>query len=77
MGVQKDSPAFHAGITGSRIDGSDHVILGDVIVSVDGKKVRSLSNLFAILDEHRVGDKVTLGIIRNQNTIKVEVRLAQ
>lgn len=77
LDVQKDSPAFHAGIVGSRIDRNDHVVLGDVIVSVDGKKVRSLSNLFALLDEYQVGDKVTLEIIRNQNTIKVEIILAQ
>ena len=75
LDVQKDSPAFHAGIVGSRIDRNDNVILGDVVVSVDGKKVRSLSNLFAILDEHQVGDKVTLGIIRNQNKMEVELVL--
>ena len=38
--------------------------LGDIITAVDGKPVQTIEDLEAALDEHNVGDTVTLSILR-------------
>lgn len=42
---------------------------GDVIVAVDGKPVRTLSDLFARLSTHRVGDVVAFTVRRGRQTL--------
>jgi S1-C subfamily serine protease len=68
-----DSPAARAGLRGvSARDGS----LGDVIVSVNDKPVRRLSDLSNELDEVGTGHDVKLGIMRGDRTVTVNVAVA-
>jgi PDZ domain-containing protein len=47
----------------------------DVIVSVDGRPVRAMSDLRRLLRPHRPGDRVALGLRRGSTSKTVEVKL--
>ena len=53
VSVQPGGPAERAGI-----------LIGDVLVSVDGAKTRDVGELVALLDEDRIGKEVTLSVVR-------------
>lgn len=74
--VEPDSPADKAGLRGVRRF-QNNMVLGDVIVSIDGTSVTNYDDLYQELDEHKPGDKVTLKIIREGREFKVEVELQQ
>jgi S1-C subfamily serine protease len=75
LDVKHGSSAHRAGLRGSRIDHYNNIILGDIIIQINGKKVTSIAKLLNILDRYQVGDRVVLDIIRNQHPHKVEVVL--
>lgn len=60
------SPAAQAGIK-----------TGDVIIAVDNKKVKTWDDLIASVRNKKVGDKVTLTVIRDKEELKVDVILAE
>lgn len=71
--VLPNSPAQRAGIRGiDRVEG----LLGDVIVSIDGKPVRRLAELTEALETAGVGKIVAIGILRRENTISLRVSTA-
>jgi S1-C subfamily serine protease len=70
-----DSAAGKAGLIGVSPGPSGGWIIGDVIVSLDGKPVHESDDLYRILDTHKVGDKVPLEIVRKGDKRKVDVTL--
>ena len=50
---------------------------GDVIRSIDGKRVRDGSNLLVLLAKREAGDKVKVGGLRESGEFEVEVELKQ
>ncbi|RMD01479.1 PDZ domain-containing protein [Clostridium autoethanogenum] len=64
--VEKNSGAGVAGIKPT-----------DIIMQVDGKKVRDVSDIEEIIESHKIGEKVEAEIWRDGNTIKVEVVLSE
>ena len=68
--VIPDSPAEMAGLKGvseiEKIGNKEYPKDGDIIVSVDGKEVRKISDILIHLQEEKsVGDEMILGIIRD------------
>lgn len=51
------------------------IILGDIIVAIDGEKVSTNDDLFRILDKHQVGDVVKVEVARESGRVTVPVRL--
>jgi S1-C subfamily serine protease len=49
------------------------MVLGDVIVGLQGKPVKLQKDLFAILDECRPGDKVKVDVLRKGKKETIEV----
>ncbi|HYP54651.1 MAG TPA: PDZ domain-containing protein, partial [Pyrinomonadaceae bacterium] len=47
----------------------------DIIVSIDGERVKDRNDLFRILDKHQIGDTVQVGLVRNGRNLTVPVRL--
>jgi S1-C subfamily serine protease len=76
INVQPDSAAEEAGLRGTRrvVDG---LILGDIIESVNDQSVSSYDDLRNEFDKYHVGDEVTLGVIRDEMRVSVNVRLEQ
>jgi serine protease Do len=62
--VKKNSPAAKAGLQ-----------VGDVILSVSGKKIENASNLPVIVSSYRPGQEISLEIIREGRPMTVSARL--
>jgi S1-C subfamily serine protease len=73
--VVKGSPAAKAGLQGTRRDASGRILLGDVIVAVDGKAVNQGKDLFAAVDRFHVGDAATVTILRDEQRQDLKVTL--
>jgi S1-C subfamily serine protease len=73
--VAKGSSAEEAGLKGAKISREGEFFGGDIIVSVNGKKIESVSRLLATLDDYRIGNTVRLGVRRGDRLIEVAVRL--
>lgn len=50
---------------------------GDIITKVGSAKVDARNSLTALIGRHRVGDQVTLTVIRDRRTLKVKVTLEE
>ena len=73
--VAKGSSAEEAGLKGAKISREGEFFGGDIIVSVNGKKIESVSRLLATVDDYRIGNTVRLGVKRGDKLIEVPVRL--
>ncbi|RYD26878.1 MAG: PDZ domain-containing protein [Verrucomicrobiaceae bacterium] len=47
----------------------------DVIVSIDGAQIRNRSDLEEILIKRQAGDKVKVGVLRDDKTLELEAEL--
>jgi len=73
--VSPRSNAAQAGLRGISRTRRGKYLLGDIIISVDGQRIRSYDDLAYVLETHEVGDWVELGLLRQANKIKVRVQL--
>jgi S1-C subfamily serine protease len=48
----------------------------DLIVAVDGRRVKTLGDLLSYVESKKVGEKVTLRVVREGEQIDVAVTLA-
>jgi len=65
-----------AGLRGVTQTENGDVELGDIIVSLDGEKVRNSDDLYRLLEKHQVGQTVRVEIVRNGRRLTIPVRLA-
>ncbi|MFT3766630.1 MAG: trypsin-like peptidase domain-containing protein [Minicystis sp.] len=74
LGVSDTSPAAKAGLRGIQ-QTARGLVLGDVIVGIDSKKVEDYDELYNELDQHHAGDKVDVKVARGDKTetLKLEV----
>src|SRR5215213_7479223 len=75
--VVQNSSAAAAGLRGLQQTEDGDIILGDIIVAIDGEKVSDRDDLFRILDKHKVGDAVKVEIYRESRRMGVDVRLLE
>ncbi|EOA24063.1 hypothetical protein CARUB_v10017283mg [Capsella rubella] len=68
-------PAGKAGLQSTKRDGYGRLVLGDIITSVNGTKVSNGSDLYRILDQCKVGDEVTVEVLRGDHKEKISVTL--
>ena len=73
--VVQGSAAAKAGLRPTRREASGRVRLGDVITSIDGKKVESSNELFLILEKYKVGDSINVSLLRDGKAVQVKVTL--
>jgi len=73
--VYTGSAAEAAGLLGTRVDRRGRVLAGDVIQEIEGKPVRSVSDLLGRLGAYKPGDAVTLTVWRDGAAKKVPVKL--
>ncbi len=80
--VLDGSPADEAGLKGMSqtqvIDGKEYPVDGDIIISVDGKEVRKISDILIHLQrEKSVGDEMVLGILRDGDFMHIILKLVE
>jgi len=78
--VIEDGPAYKAGLKGGTfkaiISGREVMLGGDIIIAINGVKIKNIDNLASYLEEYtRPGQEVRITIIRNNKTIEVRVKL--
>ena len=80
--VVDGSPADKAGLMGmtetQTIDGKEYPSNGDIIISVDDKEVRKISDILIHLQrEKSVGDTMSLGILRDGEFMHISLELVE
>jgi len=73
--VTQGSAAAKAGLRPTRRESSGRIRLGDVITAIDGKKIESPNDLFLILEKYRVGDSISVSLLREGKAVQVKVTL--
>ena len=77
LAVLQGSPAEQAKLRPTRRDRrTGDIVLGDIIVGIDGKAVHNPDDLYRALDAKRVGQTVTVTILRGKARAEVEISLA-
>jgi len=72
--ILRGGSADRAGLRGLSQDG-DSVILGDIIISVDGVSVNDIDDLYRFLDKKKIGETIRVFIYREGKRLTVPVRL--
>jgi S1-C subfamily serine protease len=73
--VIPNSPAAKAGLRGTQQQKSGHIVLGDIIMAIDGTPIKNADDLYNELQKHKIGDVVTLTIVREEKQQDVRVTL--
>jgi S1-C subfamily serine protease len=73
--VLLNSPAAKAELRGTQRAASGRIRLGDVIVAIGGKPIKNAQDLYLALERQKVGDTVTLIILREGERQDVQVTL--
>jgi len=73
--IDETGAAAKAGLEGMKQDRFGRVILGDIILSIDGKKVSSLDDIYHALEQYKIGDAVEVTYSRRGKTSKTRVKL--
>ncbi len=74
--VRPGSPAALAGVEGARFSPDGSFEPGDIIVKLGGRAVDSLPALLSRLDDHKVGEAVTLTVLRAGKEVELTATLA-
>ncbi len=73
--AQADGAAARAGLIGTQKAADGSWVLGDVIVALDDQPIADVNDLYRELDKHKVGDEVTLQVVRRREKREVKVKL--
>ncbi|XP_050226243.1 protease Do-like 8, chloroplastic [Mercurialis annua] len=75
--VPADSLAAKAGILPTTRGFAGNIVLGDIILAVDDKPVKSKAELYKVLDDYNVGDRVMLKIQRGAENLELPIVLEE
>ncbi|KAF4515832.1 hypothetical protein B566_EDAN000067 [Ephemera danica] len=73
--VSRGGSADRAGLRGARETQAGRIELGDIVVAIDGKPVETIDDMMDVMEAHKVGDQVTLDILRASKRQPVPVTL--
>lgn len=77
LDVQQQSSADRSGLQGTRRNFLGSILLGDLIVSVDGKRVENNDDLIAVTEDRQAGDMLTIEFIRDDAKRSETVQLME
>jgi S1-C subfamily serine protease len=61
----------------TRYDSSGNIVLGDIIVAIEGQSVRTSEDLYNTLERYNVGDEVRVEVIRGGRKQILKVSLQE
>lgn len=64
-----------AGLEAIRLDNKGNLVLGDLIMQVDQIPISDANDLLDALETHKVGDEVSLIVLRNNQKMKLSTKL--
>ncbi len=74
LSVPEGSPAAQAGLKGIT-QTNRGILLGDIIVGIDDKRVQDFDDLYTVLDAHKPGDVVKVTVQRGDETKTFDVKV--
>ncbi len=74
--VEANGPAAKAGIRATRRTPDGQIELGDLILAIDGQTLESADDLLSAQEKYKVGDTVTVLLLRDGQRREVKVTLA-
>jgi S1-C subfamily serine protease len=77
LDVDLRGAAASAGMMPTRYDREGNVVLGDVIVAIEGQSIKTSDDLYRTLERYNVGDEVRVEIIRGGRKRTLTVRLQE
>ncbi len=75
--VVPGSGAERAGLRPTQVDQFGRIHLGDIIIGIDGRRVRSRDELLDVLEQKKAGDQVILRVLRDGREVDVPVLLSE
>ncbi|MBK8335335.1 MAG: trypsin-like peptidase domain-containing protein [Sterolibacteriaceae bacterium] len=76
VGVDPKSPAAEAGIRSARQLRDGSIVPGDIVQRIDGEAVDSAASIERALDDKKIGDSVTLDLLRDGKPLQLRLRMA-
>lgn len=76
VAVTQGLPAAEAGLEGIRRRRSGDLLLGDVIIGINGESIETGDDLMEVLERHKSGDLVAVTTQRGEEVLQFKVRLA-
>jgi S1-C subfamily serine protease len=75
--LQAGGSAEKAGLKGLSQDSFGEIVIGDIILSLDGEKMSDTDALFRFLDKKQIGSTVQAKVFRHGKEITIPIRLLQ
>ncbi len=76
LNVSKGGAAEKAGLLPFHWDESGHLILGDLLVAINDKRIENLGDLYRLLGTHRIGETVQVTVLRRATKkLRISVKL--
>jgi S1-C subfamily serine protease len=76
VGVDAKSPAAEAGIRAARQLRDGSIVPGDIVQRIDGEAVDTAASIERVLDDKKIGDSVTLDLLRDGKPMQLRLRMA-
>jgi S1-C subfamily serine protease len=73
--IDEKGSAAQAGLKGMTQDQYGRIYLGDIIISVDGKEVNNLDDIYQVLEKKKIGDTVDVKYRREGKILSTKVKL--
>ena len=73
--AQAGGAAANAGLLGTKRGSDGKLVLGDLIVAIDGSPVQRFNDMYKVLDSHKVGDVVKVTVSRGGQHREVSLTL--
>ncbi len=74
--VSKGSGAYKSGIRGVTQDRYGRTYMGDIILEVNGQKLKSYNDIYQALENKKIGETVKVKILRGDEVKNLEVELS-
>ncbi len=74
-GIAPNSGAEKAGLRGLLQDRYGRIIIGDIIIGINGDKIKNYSDLILALEKYKPGETVSVKVIREEQEVSVDVML--
>ena len=75
--VDPKSPAAKVGLEGMQRDRRGRYLLGDILLTIDGKEVNNYDEIFNVLEKYEVGDKVKITYLRGKRKKTTKLTLME
>ena len=75
LSIAGGGPAYKAGLKPTTRDRFGRIVLGDILIRLQGERLRNAKDLFKVVDRHKVGDTLEVEYIRQGQSKKAKITL--